>query len=165
ARADQAQAPLSLGLRERLLLVARLEPRLLGNDPYLEEAHRLRLARIVLAVPDAGSRRHPLDVAGADHRGLAEAVPMLQGAVDDIGDNLHVTMPVLGEPASRLNDVVVDHAERTEPHVLGIVVVGERERVTAVEPAVIGVSASKRGTDGERHLDLRTRRAPWRSPL
>ncbi len=82
---------------------------------------------------------------------------MLQGAVDDIGDNLHVAMPVLGEPGSRLDDVVVDHPQRTEPHVLGIVVLRERERVAAIEPAVIGVSARQRGTDGERHFDIQWR--------
>ena len=54
---------------------------------------------------------------------------MLQRVVDDIGDNLQVAMP---ESGSWLDVVVVDHAERTEAHVPGIVVVGERERVTAV---------------------------------
>src|SRR5437868_5645409 len=49
------------------------------------------------------------------------------------------------------NGVIVDHPERTEPHVTRIIVVREGERVVAVEPAVISVSAVL-GSSYRRHL-------------
>ena len=36
--------------------------------------------------------------------------------------------------------VVVDHAQIAEAHPLGIVVIGEGERVIRVQPAVVGVA-------------------------
>src|SRR5262249_25020836 len=50
-------------------------------------------------------------------------------------------MAVRAETRARLHAVIVDDAQRTEAHVLGIVVVGEREAVIRVEPAVLGVPA------------------------
>ena len=44
--------------------------------------------------------------------------------------------------------VVVDDAQGAEAHVRGVVVVGERERVVRVEPAVVGVAALGGGAKG-----------------
>ena len=49
--------------------------------------------------------------------------------------------PCVPKPCAGLHAVLVDHAQRPEPHVLRVVVVGERERVIRVEPAVVGVAA------------------------
>ena len=45
------------------------------------------------------------------------------------------------KPCPGCDAVLVDHAQRAEAHVLRVVVVGEREGVAAVEPAVVGVPA------------------------
>src|SRR5690606_35853065 len=54
---------------------------------------------------------------------------------------LHVPMRMGTETAPGLNAILVDHAQRTEPHVFGVVIVGEREGVIRLEPAVIGVTS------------------------
>ena len=66
---------------------------------------------------------------------------MLQGAIEDIGDDLHVAVRMCGEPTARRDAIVVDHAKRPEAHVIGIVVVAERKAVLALEPAEIGFAA------------------------
>ena len=47
----------------------------------------------------------------------------------------------VGKPRARRDAVVVDHPQRAEAHVLGVVIVAERKGVAAVEPAEIGPSA------------------------
>ena len=54
ARADQPKFAAFLGNLERLLLVARRQALLLGNDPYLQEVNGLICGRIVFAVFRSG---------------------------------------------------------------------------------------------------------------
>ena len=72
-RGDQAQLVRVARRRKRLLLVAGRDAAPLGQDPDLEEVHRLGRRRVELAVHDAGAGAHPLHVAGADHRAGAHA--------------------------------------------------------------------------------------------
>src|SRR5262249_6916030 len=92
------------------------------------------------AVGDAGSGAHALELAGPDHRASTHAVAMGQFALEHIGDDFHVPMRVGAEPLPTLDAILVDHTQRPEPHLPRIIVVGERERVPAVEPTVVGVS-------------------------
>src|SRR5262245_3823520 len=50
-------------------------------------------------------------------------------------------MRVRGKALGWLNDVLVDDPKRTESHPLRVIVIGERERVVGVEPAVIEVAS------------------------
>ena len=72
-------------------------------------------------------------------------VPMLSRcaelAREDVADDLHVAMAVRAEAAARGDAVLVDDAQVAEAHVARVVVVGEREAVPALEPAVVGVAA------------------------
>src|SRR5262249_15576410 len=77
---------------------------------------------------------HDLHLAGPDHRAGAEAVAVLELAVEYPGEYLHVAMRMGPEAASGLHHVVVDHPQRPESHVGRVVVVAERERVPAVQP-------------------------------
>src|SRR6185295_15245453 len=95
----------------------------------------------LLAVPDARARGHPLHVARPDDRAGADAVLVLERALEDIGDDLHVAVSVGVEPAARPHPVLVDHAQRAEAHMLRVVVVAEGEAVPAVEPAEVGDAA------------------------
>ena len=45
--------------------------------------------------------------------------------------------------------VVIDHAQRAEAHVVGVVVLAEREGVAAVEPAELAVEAVIGAADGQ----------------
>src|SRR5258705_4847908 len=152
-RPDQAKPPALLGIREGLLVVARPDPLPVGQHPDLQEMHRLLFRVIELAVPNAGARRHHLHVARADHRPGADAVLMLQRALQHIGDDLHVAMPMGVESAAGLDPVLVDDPQGTEAHVLGIVILAEREGVAAVQPSEVGDAPFLAVSDGN-HGDL-----------
>ena len=66
---------------------------------------------------------------------------MLQRAVEHVGHDLHVPMPVGVEARAGPHAILVDHAQRAEAHVVGVVIVAEREGVAAVQPAEIGDAA------------------------
>src|SRR5512140_1607938 len=66
ARGDEPQPPAELVGPEGLLLVARLRPLALREEPDLEEMDGLGLRVVPLAVGHPGSGAHPLHVAGAD---------------------------------------------------------------------------------------------------
>src|SRR5271155_437484 len=102
---------------------------------------RIALRGVVLAVRDARAGAHSLYVAGSDDRSRAHGVAMLQRSFEHVRDDLHVPMRMRSETLTRFYPVFVDDAERPEPHVARVVVVGERESVTRVEPPVIGASA------------------------
>ena len=50
---------------------------------------------------DAGARAHALHVAGADHRARAHAVLVRERALEHVGDDLHVAVPVRAEALRR----------------------------------------------------------------
>lgn len=66
---------------------------------------------------DTRARAHALDFAGADHSSVAPIVAKFQGAVDDIGDDLHLTMRVERKAASRGHKVVTSNPQRAKMHV------------------------------------------------
>src|SRR5262249_54639403 len=76
-------------------------------------------------------------------------VGVRQRPVEDVGDDLHVAVRVRAEAAAGGDAVVVEDAQAAEAHVLGVVVVGERERVPAVEPAEDCLSPPARGSDAD----------------
>src|SRR5262245_15614649 len=141
ARGDEAEPAAQLRRLEVRLLVAGCQARALGQDPDLEEVHALGLRGVVLAVLDPRARAHALHVAGADHRAVAEAVAVLERALEDVGHDLHVAVAVRAEALPGLDAVLVDHAQRAEAHVARVVIVGEGEGVPALEPAVARVPA------------------------
>ena len=84
---------------------------------------------------------HSLQLAGPKRAAGAQAVPVCQRPGKNIGDNLHVLVPVGTEALTGLDPVLVDHPEAPEAHVPRVVVAGERERVARVQPAMIEVTA------------------------
>jgi hypothetical protein len=76
---------------------------------------------------------------------------VLQGTLEHVAEDLHVAVRVRREALAAAHAVLVDHAQRAEAHVLVVVVVGEAERVPAVEPAVVGATALVGAADREAH--------------
>ena len=93
--------------------------------------------------------RHPLKLAGREDRAVAHAVLVLELALEDVGDDLHVLVRMAAEALARRDAVFVHHAQAAEPHVGGIVVGREGECVVGVEPAVVGVAAFVAFADGD----------------
>jgi hypothetical protein len=120
--------------REGPLFIAGLNAVLLGQNPESQKVHWSRGRRIIFTVPDPGPSCHPLHLTGTDHRPVAHAVLVLQGPLQDIGENFHVTMPMGGEAGARLHAVLIEHPQLAKAHIAWIVIAIEGERVIAVEP-------------------------------
>src|SRR5947208_10410677 len=103
--------------------------------------HPLLVGGIELAVPNAGSRGHALQVTGPENRAVAHAVLVLQRTFENVGNNLHIPMPVHAESLAGLYAVVVDDPQRAKTHRRGIVVIAKGKGVGGVEPAVVEVTA------------------------
>src|SRR5262249_62131557 len=71
------------------LLVARLVAAAGGHDPDLQEVHERPLGRVELAVGHARARGHALHFARTDDRAVAEAVAVLQRALERVAQDLH----------------------------------------------------------------------------
>src|SRR3954471_14238803 len=99
------------------LLVAGGDPALVGQDPHLDEVHRVAVlvtalqapGVVLLAVQDPGAGAHPLRQARIDDAVVPGAVLVDQGALHDPGDDLHVPVRMGLEAEARRHDVVVVH--------------------------------------------------------
>src|SRR5260221_5289431 len=125
-------------------------------DPDLQEMRDFGLGLVLLAVLHAAARAHALHVARDDGRARAHRVLVAERALQHVADDFHVAVAVRAEAGAGLDAVLVDDAQRAEPHVRGIVVAGERKRVPGVEPAVLGVAALPGAADLEHALS-----SPW----
>src|ERR1035441_2148370 len=96
---------------------------------------------VELAVHDAGAGGDALEVIGVQGLDISHAVLVGQGAGEDVGENLHVLVPVRAESLAWADAVLVDDAEGSETHVFGVVIAGEGKSVRSVEPAVVGMAA------------------------
>src|SRR4051812_14470156 len=100
--------------------------------------HGIGLGRVELAVADAGAGAHALHLAWPDEGLGAGRILMRERAFEHIGDDLHVAMAVRREARPGNHAVLVDHAQGTEAHMRGIVIMAERKAVAAVEPTGAG---------------------------
>lgn len=120
-----------------------------GLDPDLQHVGGDVWRGIELAMEDAFAGAHELDLAGLEDAAIAEAVFVLEGAFDNVGEDFHVAVRVSGEAAAGSDAVFVDDAQAAEAHVGGVVVIGEGEGVMGFEPAMVGVAAFGGAADGE----------------
>ncbi len=77
---------------------------------------------------------------------------MFEGAAEDIGDDFHIAVGVHAEAFSGHDEVIINDAERAEAHPIGVVIIGEAERMVGIEPAVLGVAAFMGFTDDDHGL-------------
>src|SRR5439155_20619987 len=96
---------------------------------------------VELGVRDTAARTHALQLARADLRAGSQAVFVFERPLKDPRQNFHVAVSVLAETLPRRDAVFVDDAQGTEPHVVRIVIVPERERMTRLKPTKVGESA------------------------
>ncbi|KAG1256364.1 hypothetical protein G6F65_016343 [Rhizopus arrhizus] len=129
-----------LRVAESALFVLRGNAGHVGLDPDLQHVRFGVRQRVELGVHHTAASAHPLHVAGLDGRTAAHAVLVRNGAVQHIGDDLHVPMAVRAEAAAGSNAVVIDHAQCAEAHVSRGVVVGEGKGVKRIEPPMVGVT-------------------------
>src|ERR1700759_1637624 len=80
-----------------------------GLDPYLEEVHRLGIGTVELAMDHAIARRHLLNLVRAEHLNMSHAVLVSKLALENVTENLHVTMGMGSKAASGSDAIVIDH--------------------------------------------------------
>src|SRR3954451_4924678 len=146
AGGDRDQPAGEQGVVDLELLVAGGDAAPVGDDPHLDEVHRVAVGVaalqapgvVLLAVQDPGAGAHPLRQARIDDPVVPGAVLVDQGALHDPGDDLHVPVRVGLEAEARRHDVVV--VDQQQPVVLVVVVVvgAEGEGVLAVQPPDLG---------------------------
>src|SRR3546814_711999 len=170
---DPPQPTTFLRLWVSLLLVAGCNPGVLGKNPDLQEMGHAVAVVVELRMGDAAPGAHALNLTRNDHGAIAHGILVGERALNDIADDFHVAMAMGAETLARLHAILVDHSQRPPMHVLGVVVVGEREAVPGVEPAVIGVATFMCGTQGDhglapqavrRRLAIRLSRLYWPAP-
>src|SRR5579872_5347996 len=96
---------------------------------------------VELGMDDASAGAHTLDLAGTNDAAAADGIPMLERAVDEIGYDFHVAMAVRLKAAAARYPVLVDDAQRSETHMLRIVIVAKREGMARIEPVDLGSAA------------------------
>ena len=74
---------------------------------------------------------------------------MLQRALDDVSDDFHVAMRMASKTLAARNEILIDHAQSAESHVLLVEVSPKGEGVVRIQPAMIGVAAVCRFANGE----------------
>src|SRR3546814_6491337 len=74
-------------------------------------------------------------------------------ALQYVGDDLHVPMPVLVEAGAGQDAVLVDDAKRPETRMVGVAIAPEGEAVPAVEPSRRRLAALG-GASYRHHLDI-----------
>src|SRR5262249_43590987 len=141
------------GRGKRALLVARLDPRSVRQDPELQEVNDFHTRRVVLAMGDAAPGAHVLKLVLAEHGAFPSAVLVCQGTIENVGEYLHVPVLMRAESSTGLQAVFVDDPQPPEPYVAGVAVVAERERVPALEPRVVGAAPGGRRSQ-HHHLRL-----------
>lgn len=110
-------------------------------DPDLQEVQRLGVGWIEFRVRDSSAGAHELDLAGFQLTAISHTVFVRDGSGNNVAENFHFPMRMIGETGARCDDVLVDHTQAAEAHVGGIVVIREAEGVIAIQPTVIGVTA------------------------
>ena len=97
----------------------------------------LGAAWVVLRVTDTRTRTHNLELTRRNLLFIAHAVLVLNSTFQHVGQNFHIFMRVSTEALPCFNHVVVNHAQRGETHKVRVVVVGKRESMPGVQPAMI----------------------------
>ena len=118
-------------------------------NPDLQEMQRLIRGGIELAVSDTLAGAHQLDLAGLELAAVAHAVLVGESSFEDIAEDLHVAMGMGPKAVPGIDAIVVDHPERTEPRVRGVVVIGKGKGVMRFKPAMIGIAALVGSSEGQ----------------
>ena len=74
---------------------------------------------------------------------------MLDRTANYVGDDLHVLVRMRAKSLGWCNAVLIDHAQLAEVHAFRIAILGERECVLCLEPAMIGAAAAVRSNNVE----------------
>ena len=109
-----------------------------GYEVKANEAIRAIEAGFKLeALAHPRAQRRPLHGARRQHTAVTLAVAVLERPLHHVRYAFDIAVRVHGPGDARAKGIVVEHAQGTEPHVLGVVVLVEREMPVGGEPAAL----------------------------
>src|SRR5690606_13716854 len=85
--------------------------------------------------------RHALHITSTDNRTAAQAIAMAHLTAQHIGNNLHISVRVHTKTHIGGDYVLVDYTQYGILHVVWVVITTKRERMIAIQPAVVGMAA------------------------
>src|ERR1700730_3861881 len=109
----------------------------------------LRSGGVELGLGHPGTRAQPLHVTRTDDRSVPERVFMLELSRQHVSQNLDCAVRLVIVAFAGSDAVLVDDAQWPEVLEHGIVVIGKRERMVRLQPAVIGVTPIQTPADFE----------------
>ncbi len=143
ARPGQRKEPIRpFGTRDLLLFDGRVQVKLFGEEPHLDESHRLVGEIVDLGMPHASSDGGMLYPPLPQHAPEAPFVLVAELARGDVGDHFVVPVRVKRPGRSRAQRVVVEDPEPAKLDELGVRVIAEGEVPTAIEGPVLDITMS-----------------------
>lgn len=127
--------------RQPDLVVTRRMVLRIGQHPYLQEFHGLRVAGVHLAVRNARPGRHDLNLPRTQLLHVPHAVAVAERTFERNRHDLHVIVGMRPESFARGDRIVVEHPQGAEMDSPGVVISGKTERMVGIEPTMVGVSA------------------------
>ena len=118
------------------------------HDPDLQQMAGFGGAGVELGMDDAAPGAHALDFAGADDAAAAGGILVLERAVHQVGDDLHVAVAMRRKAAAAPDPVLVDDPQGPEAFMRRVVIVAERKGMFGIEPADLGGAAVVRICEG-----------------
>jgi len=84
---------------------------------------------------------HALHIACANNRTIAHAVAVFEFAIEHISEDFHVAMRMHAKTHARRDAIFIDHPQHAVMHMGWIVIIGKRETMPGLQPAMIGMTA------------------------
>jgi len=107
----------------------------------------------------ASTCAHPLQVTRDNRRAITHGIAMRQLTGQDPTENFHVavTMGTKARPGG--NTVLINHPQRAERHVIGVLITSERKAVPGIEPPMLAMASFVGRTSCHHELFLQTKNA------
>ena len=103
----------------------------------MQELHRLGFGTVLFGMFGARAERHQLHTAGMKDAIVAEAVRVAEGPLPDVGDALDVGVRVHRPDRTRSEAIVIEHPQRSNPHLPRVAIAIEREMPAGDKPAAL----------------------------
>ena len=100
---------------------------------------------------------HPLYIPRTNDGTIAEAIPMFQPSLQNIGNNLHVLMTVGAKPLPWLDLVFVNYSQYSKPPVGGVIVITERKSMATIQPIQLSMTPIVTGSHLKHEVILRAK--------
>src|SRR6266550_5522808 len=131
---------------QHLFRITRLAATHSWCKPDLEKVDWRVWRRIKFAVPDTTPGAHVLQIACLDDAPITHRVLVFQFTLDHVAENFGVSMGVLAESPARLDHIIINDAQGSKAHVIGIKVISKGKGVPAMQPSKLSLTARSRRT-------------------